>query len=1046
MSSPEYAEQFSPSQVEVPNYGFSDSSYWLRLRLRNESRLTDQWFLELAYANMHFVDLFSPVPDGDEFQVTQSGTLRPPSNRDLLYPQVVFNLSIPNQSEQTFYMRFENGASMTLPLIVWEPSPFFANSLPKLIWHGLFLGIMVGLLGYNLFLFISLRDISYLYLTLLLSGIIFYDVSQSGLLGVYIFPDLYFLSLLAIPFSVALIFIPLLLFNDAFVSAKELLPRMHVVNLTFVAVWAVLGISIFVVSYHNLALVIPSTIAVTLGLVALNGVLAWRNGFRATRFLLIAWAGLLVGLLLFVLTRMGIAPSNFLSENSYRLGFAWMAVCWSIAFADRINILKAETEKANRDLMRSEQRLTQTLEALPIGVVVYGTDQRPTFLNKRTAEILTNPERDIGPDPNLERTLAQAMSYYTFRKAGSDQAYPLEDMPVHRALQGEPASADDIEADLIDKRVPLEIWASPVFDDAGNVESAVVAFQDITERKQSEMALRASEGQFRVVVEYNFDGIIFMDRDRKIMYVSPSYTQLNGLSTKEMIRQSGVGFIHPDDQTYVAETFHKLLQQAGEKISEEYRIRHKNGKWVWIETNAINLLDDPDVQAVVLNSRNITERKKREAELANYRLHLEQLVAERTEELNAINEQLTVEMAERAVLEELLHKRIQWMSALALARQRIKGTADLPVAYENLSLEILQLLDAGSLFLLRWQERGEQVEFRCRPMPQGAEADAEAIRTSFEEYAPLRQKLEPREIVVLSADEVNALPEPICACLFGPSMQSLLLAPMIAGEGVTGVLGIMLFLPWQELSVAQRELVTKITLDLTTLAQEALFLEQTRTLVASEERNHLARDLHDSVTQVLFSASLVAEVLPQIWRRDTARGMQSLEELRLLTRGALAEMRTMLLELRPAAVAKSPLAELLTQLTEASTSRTALPFQLFIEKTPMLPEKVHAAFYRIAQEALNNVAKHAQASQVTVSLSAAPLDYDSAGLTRYEVKLVIEDDGLGFSAQNERLEHLGLGIMRERAADIQASLAIDSEIGQGTRLTLIWCGAVEGDS
>ncbi len=92
--------------------------------------------------------------------------------------------------------------------------------------------------------------------------------------------------------------------------------------------------------------------------------------------------------------------------------------------------------------------------------------------------------------------------------------------------------------------------------------------------------------------------------------------------------------------------------------------------------------------------------------------------------------------------------------------------------------------------------------------------------------------------------------------------------------------------------------------------------------------------------------------------------MQRLEKLQQLTRGALAEMRTMLLELRPSAVINTPLGDLLAQLTEAVTSRSGLPFQLFIEQIPLLPENVQTSFYRIAQEALNNVVKHAQARQV----------------------------------------------------------------------------------
>ncbi len=93
------------------------------------------------------------------------------------------------------------------------------------------------------------------------------------------------------------------------------------------------------------------------------------------------------------------------------------------------------------------------------------------------------------------------MDYFSFRVAGSDQKYPLENMPVSRALQGEPASADDVEADLVDRRVPLEIWASPIKDDRGNVETAIVAFQDITPRKQAEAELDEYRHHLEELVE-----------------------------------------------------------------------------------------------------------------------------------------------------------------------------------------------------------------------------------------------------------------------------------------------------------------------------------------------------------------------------------------------------------------------------------------------------------------------------------------------------------------------------------------------------------------
>jgi signal transduction histidine kinase len=218
---------------------------------------------------------------------------------------------------------------------------------------------------------------------------------------------------------------------------------------------------------------------------------------------------------------------------------------------------------------------------------------------------------------------------------------------------------------------------------------------------------------------------------------------------------------------------------------------------------------------------------------------------------------------------------------------------------------------------------------------------------------------------------------------------------------------------------------------------------QMREAVMSEERNRLARDLHDSVTQSLFSATLLADVLPQIWRRDPEQGLQRLEKLRRLMRGALAEMRSMLLELRPSAVINAPLADLLAQLTEAIASRSGLPFRLYLEQITTLPDEVQTSFYRIAQEALNNVVKHAQAKQVTVSLSETLFPPVATGGAKREVKLVIRDDGVGFYSNEEKSTHLGIGIMRERAAAIQASLALDSQPGYGTYVTLIWRSEAE---
>jgi signal transduction histidine kinase len=203
---------------------------------------------------------------------------------------------------------------------------------------------------------------------------------------------------------------------------------------------------------------------------------------------------------------------------------------------------------------------------------------------------------------------------------------------------------------------------------------------------------------------------------------------------------------------------------------------------------------------------------------------------------------------------------------------------------------------------------------------------------------------------------------------------------------------------------------------------------------AAAERQRLARDLHDAVTQTLFSATLIAEALPQVWERAPDEGRRGLRELRELTRGALAELRTLLLELRPAALTERPLDDLLPHLTRAMAARLRVPVTLEIEGDCTLPGKVQIALYRITQEALNNVAKHAGASQVEVALCC------EAG----RATLSIEDDGSGFEMQDVLPDRLGLGIMRERAERIGAACEISSSPGLGTHVFVGWPAQGDG--
>jgi PAS domain S-box-containing protein len=258
-------------------------------------------------------------------------------------------------------------------------------------------------------------------------------------------------------------------------------------------------------------------------------------------------------------------------------------------------------------------------------------------------------------------------------------------------------------------------------------------------------------------------------------------------------------------------------------------------------------------------------------------------------------------------------------------------------------------------------------------------------------------------------------------------IRSLLHVPIEVGGEVFGVFGVNYCEP-RGFSGEEQRMLESLARRAALAIENARLYERAQQAAVLEERQRLARDLHDAVTQTLFAANLVAAALPNIWQVNLEAAEQALAELRRLTRGALAEMRTLLLELRPAALADSPLGDLLRQLADAASGRSPLTINLRVAGQQQLPIDVHVAFYRVAQETLNNIVKHAAATEVDMSLR----------LSTSGAHLSVDDNGHGFDIRALPGGHLGLSIMRERAAGINARLTFNSEIGHGTRIRLDW--------
>jgi PAS domain S-box-containing protein len=208
---------------------------------------------------------------------------------------------------------------------------------------------------------------------------------------------------------------------------------------------------------------------------------------------------------------------------------------------------------------------------------------------------------------------------------------------------------------------------------------------------------------------------------------------------------------------------------------------------------------------------------------------------------------------------------------------------------------------------------------------------------------------------------------------------------------------------------------------------EASLRLQAAELAASEERARLAHDLHDSVTQALFSMGLTVRSLELLLDADPDATRTKLGELRELQQDALTEMRSLIFELRPARIEQEGICQALTSHAAAVQSRTGLSISVRAELAVRPRPEIEDAAFRIAQEALHNVVKHANATQVAIDLR------QEDGTLRLDVR----DDGRGFDPARVPPGHLGLLGMRQRAERIGGTLVIESGKGQGSSVALV---------
>ncbi len=637
--------------------------------------------------------------------------------------------------------------------------------------------------------------------------------------------------------------------------------------------------------------------------------------------------------------------------------------------------------------------------ALNIRYIV-GADAR--WLADNPAELVGKPLSEIvetdDPDAPPVRAHLQALrgrsTIYTITQAKRDFDVRVEPMRLpHGEIIGCISLAVDVtgqrqvEKALQHVRARLETMAQERAAALSRSNELLVA--EIKERERTEQELRRSEERYRGIIESQRDLVVRTDIENRFTFVNDAYCRKFGRQREELVGSSYWHLVHPDDLAATREVLERI-KQPPYRMTLEQRALTVDG-WRWIAWEDYAIRDDEgnivEIQAV---GRDITRRV--EAARAE---HEQRVLAEALRDTaSALNSTLK--------LDEVL--------------ERILANVGRVVPHDAANVMLLD--ESGHVKV----ERAEGYRRHgLHEIVMGANFHVDSVAS----FSKMFHTCEPLLIL-------DTYQNPQWVDLHGVGwVRSYIGTPIAIGDEILGFINLDCGRP-DAFRAEDVERLKAFTDQAAIAIRNARLYEQAQELAAveaaMEERQRIARELHDAVSQSLFSASIIAQSLPRLWELSHDEVQSALEELNRLTRGALAEMRTLLLEMRPDDLADVTLDDLLRQLVEAFRSRSSAEITLAIEGRHRLTPEVRVALYRITQEALNNVIKHARAEHAAVYLHS----------TDEGTELRIVDDGRGFDRSAVLPDRIGLNIMQERARLIGATLEISSQKEQGTEVRVKW--------
>lgn len=599
----------------------------------------------------------------------------------------------------------------------------------------------------------------------------------------------------------------------------------------------------------------------------------------------------------------------------------------------------SESKKTELALIESEERYRSIVETAQEGIWQIDENNITTFVNNYLASLLGyTADEMIGKsaiDFINEENKEQVLRNVEERKKGIATQHELSFL--NRQKQS----------------IHALIQSTPLFKD-GEYAGSISMLLDITQRQQAEKQLMANEKRFRALIENSSDGIVLLSRDGIINYISPSGERIIGYTKEELLGENRLNYIHPDDQEKVTDALANIATDAYKLTKVELRYKMHDGSYKWLESNYSSLLNDLSVNALVVNFRDITERKNAERQLQKNERELS-LIYNNTVDAMCL---LSIDGINKY---RYLSVNTAYTTLTGIERDK---------AIDKFFGEIFQLKNIDLLY----------------------EKFGEAIRTG--QIIKFTTSL--HVLIVYKTAEITVVPI--------KNEEAKVVQLLVTANDIT------------EQRRAQEDLI-KINSELRNLASHLQNIRE-------EERTNMAREVHDELGQQLTALKMDIVWLNKKLMPQNEQVQNKLKGAIELIDRTIGTVRKISSELRPSILDDLGLAEAIDWQCMEFTKRTGIHVQFSSNvHTEKLPPDASIVIFRILQEALTNIARHANATNVVCTL-------EKLG---HKVLLTISDDGSGFdiNMQSER-KTLGLLGMKERVTMLNGLYNIVSEVGKGT--------------